>query len=69
MTNLEEIQEHFKNISVEEFEQSLVECGLNTIKPSTDFGYRMLSPEECEKFLSEARPKNNAILDVDFNSK
>lgn len=49
MTNLEEIQEHFKNISIEEFEQSLIECGIGKIQSCTDFGYRMLSPQECKQ--------------------
>ena len=55
MNNLDEIKEHFNKLNEEEFMALLVECGLGKIKSSTDFGYRLLSPEECEKFLKATR--------------
>ena len=53
MTNLEEIQEHFKNISVEEFEQSLIECGIGKINTCEEDGVIMITHNEMCRLCKE----------------
>lgn len=39
---LKEIEEHFANITPEEFEQNLIKAGLGRIKPASESGWMMM---------------------------
>lgn len=47
---LKQIDEYFKNLSIEEFEQNLIDCGINEIKPASYFGYELKSVHNCCPF-------------------
>ncbi|MDA3732882.1 hypothetical protein PBV87_15505 [Niameybacter massiliensis] len=40
------IEEHFKNLSIEEFENNLIEAGIARIKPTMESGMRMVTEQE-----------------------
>ncbi len=45
---IQQINEHFKNLTVEEFENNLIECGIEVIKPSSLSGMRIANFDELK---------------------
>lgn len=52
MKKLQEIEEHFNQITDEELEQNLIKAGINEIKPSKDSGMIMVTDEDLQKNIS-----------------
>ncbi|MDQ2085172.1 hypothetical protein RBH29_01820 [Herbivorax sp. ANBcel31] len=42
---LKMIDEFFDNLTMEEFEDTAIECGINEIKPSSHFGMELVSDD------------------------
>lgn len=49
---LQEIKEHFNNISDEDFEKNLINAGYGEIKPSSKSNMELLSEEILEKEIT-----------------
>lgn len=49
---LQEIEEHFNQITDEELEQNLIKAGINEIKSSEDSGMIMVTEEDLPKDIS-----------------
>jgi hypothetical protein len=43
---IKHINDHFKNLTVEEFEKKLIECGIEVIKPASLSGMRIVNLDE-----------------------
>lgn len=39
---LKKIEDHFKDLTVEQFEENLIECGIEVIKSSKESGWELL---------------------------
>ena len=52
MKKLQEIEEHFNQITDEELERNLNKAGINEIKPSKDSGMIMVTEEDLQKDIS-----------------
>lgn len=48
LERLKNVDEHLKNITPEELEEKLIECGLNTISSSEDYGWFLKPINENE---------------------
>lgn len=42
------IDDYFKNLTVEQFEEDLIKCGYGIIKPASESGYRLATSEEVK---------------------
>ena len=68
---IQKIKEHFANISMEEFEKNLEECGINEINSASEKGMSLHSYEELiiNKLFSQDKLtyKNNNENGVSYN--
>lgn len=51
---LQEIENHFKEISVEDFEEKLIKAGYEMIEHSNQFQMKMITSEELKEINNEA---------------
>lgn len=47
------INKYFENLTIKKFEEDLIECGIETIKPASESGYKLITQEELENIIKE----------------